>query len=160
MNSILWSQGETPIEGSSFVIDGIVQDKDSVESNQIAYDKLIAQSNLSVFQSSAVRLLYKFGYIKSGQFKVTFKKGQGIFFSSVYKSVDEANRNIAYMFYCKTDDIDIAIKQFKNDSKKINREFLDSEIDSLKILFKLKQYYLFGLLILIVLICLGLIGKI
>ena len=93
MESILWSQGASPTESSTFVINGTIKREKYSESNQKAYYKLISMSE-QVLHAKITNLLYKRGLISSYQTKIAHKKGDGIFFKSIYKSLDEAGRNI------------------------------------------------------------------
>ena len=46
MESILWSQGKSPTESSTFAINGTMNREKYSESNQKAYDKLISMGEL------------------------------------------------------------------------------------------------------------------
>lgn len=80
MESILWSQGASPTESSTFVINGTIKREKYSESNQKAYDKLISMSELPILHPNITNLLYKRGLISSYQTKIAYKKGDGIFF--------------------------------------------------------------------------------
>ena len=69
-------------------------------------------SELPVLHPKITDFLYKKGAISSYQTQIAHKKGNGIFFKSIYKSLDDAGRNIPYMFYCQTDNIDEAYAIF------------------------------------------------
>lgn len=83
------------------------------------------------------------GVIPSAQYKLVHKKGEGIFFKSVYKSQDDQGRNIAYMFYSKSDDVKIAYENFVKFSILAKRELFGGELKPLRFLFKLKSYLTF-----------------
>ena len=149
MKSILWSQGTSPTESSTFVINGTIKKEKYSESNQKAYDKLISMSE-QILHAKITNLLYKRGLISSYQTKIAYKKGDGIFFKSIYKSLDEAGRNIPYMFYCQTDNIDVAYATFCRDSKMADREIYESEGKMLKLIFKLNKYTLISICLIII----------
>lgn len=140
MESILWSQGLTPTEESVFVIDGKMNRDKGSDSNQRAYNKLIQMGEQPAIHPKVVQFLHKQGYIASRQLMIAYKKGDGIFFKSVYKSLDEAGRNVAYMFYCKTNDINHAYRVFLQYSNMADRVVFESEQKVLALLFKLNKY--------------------
>lgn len=150
MESILWSQGASPTESSTFVINGTIKREKYSESNQKAYDKLISMSELPILHPNITNLLYKRGLISSYQTKIAYKKGDGIFFKSIYKSLDEAGRNIPYMFYCQTDNIDEAYAIFCRDSQMAGREIYESEGKMLKLIFNLNKYTLISISLIII----------
>ncbi len=140
MNSILWSQGKTPTENSVFVIDGEISSEQNSSVNQSAYEKLIRMNDLPAIHPNVVQFLQGRGCVVSRQLKITHKKGVGIFFKSVYESLDEVGRNITYMFFCKTDDIDYAYNIFCNASEKAGRKVRKSDEKIFKLLFRLNMY--------------------
>lgn len=140
MESILWSQGLTPTEESVFVIDGKMNRDEGSDTNQLAYNKLIQMSEQPAIHPKVVLFLHKQGYIASRQLMIAHKKGDGIFFKSVYKSLDEAGRNVAYMFYCKTNDINHAYRVFQQYSNMADRVVFESEQKAMALLFKLNKY--------------------
>ena len=150
MESILWLQGTSPTESSTFVINGTIKREKYSESNQKAYDKLISMSELPILHPNITNLLYKRGLISSYQTKIAYKKGDGIFFKSIYKSLDEAGRNIPYMFYCQTDNIDEAYAIFCRDSQMAGREIYESEGKMLKLIFNLNKYTLISISLIII----------
>ena len=150
MESILWSQGKSPTESSTFAINGTMNREKYSESNQKAYDKLISMGELAVLHPKITELLYKRGLISSYQTKIVHKKGDGVFFKSIYKSLDEAGRNIPYMFYCQTDNIDEAYNIFCRDSKMAGRDIYESEGRMLKLIYKLDRYALISISLIII----------
>lgn len=149
MESILWLQGTSPTESSTFVINGIIKRENYSEDNQKAFDKLISMSE-QVLHAKITNLLYKRGLISSYQTQIAHKKGNGIFFKSIYKSLDEAGRNIPYMFYCQTDNIDEAYAIFCRDSKMADKEIYESEGKILKLIFNLNKYTLISISLIII----------
>jgi len=145
MNSILWSQGASPTEADVFVIDGAMNKDQKSDNNQLAYNKLLEMSDETVIHPKVVKLLHHKGVVQSYLFMATRKKGDGIFFKSNYKTVDEAGRNVAYMFYCKTDNIDHAYKVFLKSSGMADRVAFESERKALKLLFNLNKYGIIAL---------------
>ena len=99
MESILWSQGTSPTESSTFIINGTINREKYSEDNQKAYDKLISMSEFPVLHPKITALLYKKGFISSYQTKIAHKKGDGIFFKSIYKSFSKKN---LYFFIWKS----------------------------------------------------------
>lgn len=150
MESILWSQGTSPTESSTFIINGTINREKYSEDNQKAYDKLITMSEFPVLHPKITALLYKKGFISSYQTKIVHRTGDGIFFKSIYKSLDEAGRNIPYMFYCQTNNIDEAYTIFCRDSKMAGREIFESEGKMLKLIFKLNKYALISISLIII----------
>lgn len=140
MESILWSQGLTPTEDSVFVINGKMNRDEGSDTNQLAYNKLIQMSKQPAIHPEVVHFLHKKGYVASRQLMIAHKKGEGIFFKSVYQSLDEAGRNVAYMFYSKTDDINHAYQVFLQYSNMADRVVFESEQKVLALLFKLNKY--------------------
>lgn len=149
MESILWLQGTSPTESSTFVINGTIKREKYSESNQKAYDKLISMSE-QVLHAKITNFLYKRGLISSYQTQIAHKKGNGIFFKSIYKSLDDAGRNIPYMFYCQTDNIDEAYAIFCRDSKMADKEIYESEGKILKLIFNLNKYTLISISLIII----------
>ena len=150
MESILWLQGTSPTESSTFVINGTINRDKYSKNNQNAYDKLIKMSELLVLHPKITDFLYKKGVISSYQTKIAHKKGGGIFFKSIYKSLDDAGRNIPYMFYCQTDNIDEAYAIFCRDSKMADKEIYESEGKILKLIFNLNKYTLISISLIII----------
>lgn len=140
VNSILWTQGATSTEADVFVIDGIMNKEKESNNNQVAYNKLLEMSEVSALHPNLVKILNKQGIVQSHLFMATHKKDDGIFFKSNYKTVDEAGRNVAYMFYCKTNDINYAYEVFLKSSKMANRMAIETEQNALKLLFNFNKY--------------------
>lgn len=142
MESILWSQGATPTENSVFVIDGKMNRDRGSDSNQLAYNKLIQMSEQPAIHPKLVQMLHEKNYVTSRQLMIAHKKGDGIFFKSVYKNLDESGRHVAYMFYCKTNDINHAYQVFQQYSSMADRVVVDDEEKMLALLFNLNKYVL------------------
>ena len=138
MDNILWTQGDSSDQSSTFVIDGVaVRNPDLTD---IAYAKLCQMDKSAAMHKRVANILCKMGVVPSSQYKLVYKKDEGIFFKSVYKSQDDQGRNIAYMFYSKTDDMKMAYDKFVEFSMLAKREPFGGEFKPLYFLFKLKTY--------------------
>ena len=152
MNNILWTQGASSDQSSTFVIDGTVVCDSNLTG--VAYEKLCQMDKSQTMHKKVVDIFYKMGIIPSRQFKLVCKKGDGIFFKSVYKSQDDQGRHIAYMFYNKTNDIKQTFDSFVEFSKLANRQVWGEEFKVLKFLFKLKTYSVLIVIIAVIIISL------
>lgn len=113
-----------------------------VDCNQEAYDKLVAMSNRRAKHPEIVQVLKKQKLISTSQFKMTYVKDEGIYFQSVYKSLDDMGRHIAYMFFCNTNDIEQACETFRSYSEKAARKIEENELKIIDLLFNLNRYAL------------------
>ena len=139
MKNILWTQGETSTSSDVFVIDGKLNSDNGIE-NETAYKKLILASNRESKHQNVVSILHWRGIIKTTQFKYTYKENEGIYFQSAYQTKDDLNRSIAFMFYCDTNDINVAIETFISYSQMAKRTAVNSELKALSIMFHLNKY--------------------
>ncbi|MBW4911592.1 hypothetical protein KZY67_02875 [Prevotella melaninogenica] len=73
MESILWSQGASPTESSTFVINGTIKREKYSESNQKAYDKLISMSELPILHPNDKMPIIKQNMFGSNE-RMGFKK--------------------------------------------------------------------------------------
>ena len=137
----MWTQGCSSDKASTFVIDGAVVCNPDL--TDIAYAKLCHMDKMPAKHKKMVNILCRMGVIPSAQYKLVHKKGEGIFFKSVYKSQDDQGRNIAYMFYSKSDDVKIAYENFVKFSILAKRELFGGELKPRRFLFKLKSYLTF-----------------
>lgn len=138
MKHILWTQGASSDLPSTFVIDGAVCKEESLTTQ--AYNKLCLMDNNQTMHKKVVKYLIQQSIIPSKQFKLVYKKEDGIFFKSVYKSQDDQGRNIAYMFYSKSNNIEQAYECFEKYSHLADRNLWGEERKVLYLLFNLKKY--------------------
>ncbi len=100
--TVLYTQGETPLDKDKIIVDGKLYPFDS--SNQMLYDS----QSLLLSKTGMKRL-----DLKSDDLKCFYKKEGGIFFQGLYKTTVKSGSRNYYMYYADTDDIDKAISQFK-----------------------------------------------
>lgn len=79
MESILWLQGTSPTESSTFVINGTINRDKYSENNQNAYDKLINMSELPVLHPKITDFCIKKGLFLHIKQKLHIKREMASF---------------------------------------------------------------------------------
>jgi hypothetical protein len=108
MKRILYSQSENAIKADYFVIDGDIE-LDNV-------------SNLSLEAFKIVNDVESWKVFYRDPDLEIRKKGKFLGFKSHYKNKDDSNRNMFYIYYMETSNIQQMLDSLKEDSLKINKE--------------------------------------
>lgn len=140
MNTILYTQNESANQKNTIIVDEIVY---SEMTSGIAYDafKLInKQSSEPGNWIWVINRLKAYGIIKSKNFKFC-KSSSGIFIRACFQEKDELGRNMPFMFYAKTTNIDDVCSLLIKDTAKIKRSCFENE---LKILHYLSEKFVYG----------------
>lgn len=131
MKSILWSQANDATSKDIYVIDGVVSLDEQTNEQMSASNMLFECHEWGMFHKNNIQALKKRGKLLNNAF-VSYKKGEGFYFSSNYLSKDVVGRRIVFQFFCSTDNFTQAIGEFTRVSKLINREYSNEELQALK----------------------------
>ena len=115
MTTILYTQGETPIEKDKIIVNGILYPFES--SNKDLWDNQTLL--LEKMAMPQVDLKIKKDKNLSSNLMCCHKDGNGIYFQGLYKTTVKSGSRNYYMFYADTENIDIAIFEFKKQSDEI-----------------------------------------
>ncbi len=140
MESTLYTQNEYANQNNSIIVDGELY---TDMSTGIAYDAFKLINKKSSENGDLVwfiKLLKNHGIIKSKNFKF-IKDSSGILIKACFQEKDELGRNMPFLFYSQTTDINEACQTLRNYATKIKRVCFDNEI---KILPYLSDKYIYG----------------
>lgn len=140
MTTILYTQGETPIEKDKIIVNGILYPFES--SNKDLWDNQTLL--LEKRAMPQVDLKIKKDKNLSSNLMCCHKDGNGIYFQGLYKTTVKSGSRNYYMFYADTENIDIAIYEFKKQSDDIlNYRWDDLDLIWIEKRFKKKDNGLF-----------------
>ncbi len=122
MNSILWTQNETPTTPETIIIDGKVSEESSYVERKQAFKKLNDASNC---RKSIIPKHLQGNCLSALSCS---KQGDYIFIKSHYIENDKVGRFMPFMFISKNTNINDVISQLKRDSSLINRTVSDDDI--------------------------------
>lgn len=148
MNTILYTQNESGTINNTLVVDG---ERFEDMSSGIASEAFKFINKKSGEDGDFVWLigqLKKYGKIPSKNFK--YKKDQlGIFIKGCFQEKDELGRNMPFLFYIKTTNMNEACLKLKEYASSLNRTCFESEIS---ILENISKYVVMGISISIILL--------
>lgn len=131
MKSILWSQSTDATSRDIYVINGVVSLDEQTNDQMSASNKLFECHDWGMYHKNNILTLKKSGKLVNNDF-VSYRRGHGYYFSSNYVNKDVVGRQIAFQFFCATDDFVQAMDEFVKVSKLIEREFSTTELTYLK----------------------------
>lgn len=140
MNNILYTQNESTNQKNSIIVDGKLY---SDMSTGIASEAFRLVNNKSSKNGDRLWLIEKLkdcGKIKSRNFKFV-RDSSGILIKACFQEKDELGRNMPFIFYTKTTDINEACQILRHYAIKIKRACFENE---LKILPYLSDKYFYG----------------
>lgn len=117
MNTILWTQNETPLTPSTLIIDGDCSDFEGTKLQKEAMKILSAISNWQTIRE------------ENSNLTIQFKKDEGYLISSCFEETDESGRPMVFKFYSDATDFSDAVDQMKNIMKQLNRTYNWSELN-------------------------------
>jgi hypothetical protein len=140
MENILYTQNESANQKNSIIVNGEFY---SEMSTGIASDALRLINKKSGEKGKWVWLIEQlkdYGIIKSKNFKFA-KDSSGILIKACFQEKDELGRNMTFLFYTKSTDINEACQILNNYAAKIKRDCFENE---LKILPYLSDKFIYG----------------
>ncbi len=117
MNTILWTQNETPLTPSTLIIDG---DCSEFKGNKLQNEAMKILSAISNWQTIRE---------ENSNLTIQFKKDEGYLISSCFEETDESGRPMVFKFYSDATDFSDAVDQMKNIMKQLNRTYNWSELN-------------------------------
>lgn len=139
MKAYLWTQGETPISPAIFVLNGDMQVADGSRAQEDAFSHMLESTRRKQLSPSLLHVLKQYLPISSSQWKVTYRSGEGIGFQSVFRDTDEVGRALPFIFWCDTDDWDVAGDILQKYARLVNRSFAPEDLQMFRLLFKLHR---------------------
>ncbi|MDO4526087.1 MAG: hypothetical protein Q4B61_12245 [Bacteroidales bacterium] len=117
MNTIFWTQNESPLIPNTLIIDGT---RSEFEGNKLQNEAMKILGSTSDWKV--------IDYVNSS-LKVKFKDDEGYLISSCFTDVDEAGRPMPFMFYSNATDFLSVVDELRDHFKHLNRTYNWSELD-------------------------------
>ncbi|MBR6111235.1 MAG: hypothetical protein IKQ08_04670 [Paludibacteraceae bacterium] len=117
MNTILWTQNETPLTPSTLIIDG---DCSEFEGNKLQNEAMKILSAISNWQTIRE---------ENSNLTIQFKKDEGYLISSCFEETDESGRPMVFKFYSKTLDFLVVVEELKEVLNQLDRTYNWSQLD-------------------------------
>ena len=121
MNTILWTQNETPLTPSTLIIDG---DCSEFKGNKLQNEAMKILSAISNWQTIRE---------ENSNLTIQFKKDEGYLISSCFEETDESGRPMVFKFYTDATDFSYAVDEMKDIMKQLNRTYDWSELNNDKV---------------------------
>lgn len=117
MNTIFWTQNESPLIPNTLIIDGT---RSEFEGNKL--------------QNEAMKILgstldWKVVDSINSSLKVRFKDDEGYLITSCFEDTDEKGRSMVFKFYSKTLDFFVVVEELKEVLKQLDRTYNWSQLD-------------------------------
>lgn len=152
MSNILYAQNESANKKNTIIIDGEIFSEINEGNASAAFKFINKKSGEEGNFAWLVEQLKKRGKISSRNFKF-IKDSSGIFIKACFKEKDELGRNMPFLFYTDTTEINRACDILNEYASKISRTCFDNEIKMIKYL---SDKVVYGIGISIVLLIIGL----
>lgn len=138
MEQIFYSQNTSATEQNTIVVDNTIysdfQSKVPFEALQFICEKDELKSN----KVKAINNLKEYGKIKSKNFKL-IQDEDGIFVKGCFIEKDDDNRNMPYIFWMKTTNIETFQESLTKITRQLNRTCLDNVLEIYNVIFTKKR---------------------
>lgn len=138
MEQIFYSQNTSATEQNTIVVDNTIysdfQSKVPFEALQFICKKDELKSN----KVKAINNLKEYGKIKSKNFKL-IQDEDGIFVKGCFIEKDDDNRNMPYIFWMKTTNIETFQESLTKITRQLNRTCLDNVLEIYNVIFTKKR---------------------